>query len=153
MIFIFSSTLFCSIGCNRWFPPVEADLPDGTIVWAIQQDHVSPDLLFLAAEYGIYFSPNRGENWHMLSAGAPTIAFRDIKLHRRDDDLVGATFGRGFYILDDYSPLRQVDDEMLAAEATLFPVREADWYLQRRTLGGSPKAAQGAAFHPNCLKS
>ena len=57
-------------------------------------------------EYGIYFTANGGTNWHMLRGGVPTIAFRDIKIHRRDEDLVGATFGRGFYILDDYTPLR-----------------------------------------------
>ena len=84
------------------------DLPAGTIVWAVQQDHVNPDLLFLGTEYGIYFTPNRGTNWIKLSAGVPTIAFRDIKIHRRDEDLVGATFGRGFYVLDDYTPLREM---------------------------------------------
>ena len=65
----------------------------------------------------------------------PTIAVRDLAIQRRDDDLVAATFGRGFFVLDDYSPLREVSEDMLEQEAHLFPVKDAWWYHQRRTLG------------------
>ena len=105
------------------------DRPKGTIVWAIQQDHVKADLLFLGTEFGIYTSPNRGVNWFKLSGGVPTISFRDIKIHRRDNDLVGASFGRGFYVLDDYSPLREITATALAAEGAMFPVRDAWWFV------------------------
>jgi hypothetical protein len=108
---------------------ISGDLPDGTIVWAIQQDHVDPNLIFLGTEYGIYFTPNGGANWHMLKNGAPTISFRDIKIHRRDEDLVGATFGRGFYVLDDYTPLREIAAGADDGQGTLFPVRDAWWYI------------------------
>jgi hypothetical protein len=108
---------------------ISGDLPDGTIVWAIQQDHVDPDLIFLGTEYGIYFTPNGGSNWHILRNGAPTISFRDIKIHRRDEDLVGATFGRGFYVLDDYTPLREVAGGAVQGQGALFPVRDAWWYI------------------------
>ena len=64
-----------------------------------------------------------------LGGGVPTIAFRDIEIHRRDNDLVGATFGRGFYILDDYSPLRSLDAAVETAANSLFPVRDAWWYI------------------------
>ena len=84
-----------------------------------------PDLLFLGAETGIYVSTNRGANWRKLSGNAPTIAFRDIRIHRRDNDLVGATFGRGIFVLDDYSALRDIASGALDADATLFPVRDA----------------------------
>jgi hypothetical protein len=84
--------------------------------------------LLVAAEYGIYFTINGGTNWHKL-AGAPTIAFRDLKLQRRDNDLVGATFGRGVYILDDYSALRSMAADGFGNGATLFPVRDAWWYI------------------------
>ncbi|MEM8863071.1 MAG: glycosyl hydrolase, partial [Chloroflexota bacterium] len=62
-------------------------------------------------------------------AGSPTIAFRDIKIQRRDSDLVGATFGRGFYVLDDYAPLRDLSPETFESAGTIFPVRDAWWYV------------------------
>ena len=103
----FSPYLFESTDRGRTWHSIAGDLPAGTIVWALEQDHVDADLLFLATEFGLYFTPNRGTNWFKLS-GTPTIAFRDLELQRRDEDLVGATFGRGFYVLDDYSPLRGI---------------------------------------------
>ena len=144
---------------NTWHS-INGDLPDGTIGWAIEQDHVLPDLLFLGSEFGLYVSPNGGVNWYMLSGGAPTIPFRDIEIQRRDNDVVGATFGRGFYVLDDYGPLRDIAGGALTVsqDGTLFPVRDAWWYvpfipMQARgkpTLGSDDYTASnpdfGAAF-------
>ncbi len=111
---------------------ISGDLPAGTIAWAIEQDHLSPNLLFLGAEFGMYVSVNGGANWHMLPG--PTIPHRDLEIQRRDNDVVGATFGRGFYVLDDYTPLRELAGDattaMAAAEGgALFPVRDAWWYI------------------------
>ena len=114
-------------GGGSW-TSIAGDLPENTIVWAIQQDHRDPDLLFLAAEFGLQVSLNGGGNWFRLK-GAPTIAFRDLKIHRRDEDLVGATFGRGFYVLDDYRPLRGLAEAVRGGEAALFPTRDAWWYI------------------------
>lgn len=114
-------------GGGSW-TSIAGDLPENTIVWAIQQDHRDPDLLFLAAEFGLQVSLNGGGNWFRLK-GAPTIAFRDLKIHRRDEDLVGATFGRGFYVLDDYRPLRGLAEAVRSGEAALFPTRDAWWYI------------------------
>jgi photosystem II stability/assembly factor-like uncharacterized protein len=125
----FAPYLFESSDLGRTWRSIAGDLPKGTLVWAIQQDHVKPDLLFAGTEFGLYFSPNRGTNWFKLSGGVPTISFRDLKLHRRDNDLVGATFGRGVYILDDYTPLREITAGALAGEGSLFPVRDAWWYV------------------------
>ena len=124
----FTPYVYASADLGRSWRSIAGDLPDGTIVWAIQQDHVRPDLLFAGTEFGIYWTPNGGRNWHELG-GVPTISFRDLKIHRRDSDLVGATFGRGFYVLDDYSPLREIAGGALSAEAALFPVRDAWWYI------------------------
>ena len=124
----FSPYVFVSTNQGRKWRSISGDLPDGTIVWAIQQDHENENLLFLGTEYGVYFSVNGGDNWHKM-AGAPTIAFRDLKLQRRDNDIVGATFGRGIYILDDYSALRTMAGERFGNAATLFPVRDAWWYI------------------------
>jgi photosystem II stability/assembly factor-like uncharacterized protein len=125
----FSPYVYESADLGRTWRSISGDLPKGTIVWAIQQDHVKADLLFLGTEFGIYTSPNRGVNWFKLSGGVPTISFRDIKIHRRDNDLVGASFGRGFYVLDDYSPLREITATALAAEGAMFPVRDAWWFV------------------------
>ncbi|MDX2427932.1 MAG: hypothetical protein QNK22_04515 [Xanthomonadales bacterium] len=124
----FSPYVFVSTNQGRKWRSISGDLPDGTIVWAIQQDHENENLLFLGTEYGVYFSVNGGGNWHKM-AGAPTVAFRDLKLQRRDNDIVGATFGRGIYILDDYSALRIMAGERFGSGATLFPVRDAWWYI------------------------
>ncbi len=124
----FSPYVFVSSNRGASWSSIAGDLPEGTIAWAIEQDHVDENLLFLGTEYGVYFSLNKGANWHKL-AGAPTIAFRDIKLQRRDNDLVGASFGRGIYVLDDYSALRSIAQEGFGKQAELFPVRDAWWYI------------------------
>ena len=128
----FRPYLFVSRDRGQSWTSLNGDLPENTILWAIQQDHTAANLLFLAAEYGLYASVNGGENWHKLS-GVPTIAFRDLKLQRRENDLVGASFGRGFYVLDDYTPLREVAeigvDALEAAPAHLFGVRDSWWYV------------------------
>ncbi len=135
--------LFTSANHGRSWRSIAGDLPDGTIIWSIEQDHVNPDLLFAGTEFGIYFTLNGGVNWIKLGSGAPTIAFRDLEIQRRDDDLVGATFGRGFYILDDYAPLREMADNAVAAEAVLFPVRDAWWYVPNVPLQAPGKPTLG----------
>jgi hypothetical protein len=90
-----------------------------------------------------------GGRWTKLGGGVPTIPFRDLAIQKRENDLVGATFGRGFYILDDYSPLREVSSRQLEAEATLFPVRPAPWYIPQRPLGDrdeGSKASRGDGY-------
>ena len=121
--------IFVSNNRGRSWQSITGDLPTGTIVWVIKQDHIDPNLLFIGTEYGIYFSQNRGVNWVKLGGGMPTIPFRDIELHPRDNDLVGASFGRGFYVLDDYSPLRNIDEAVGSGVNTLFSVRDAWWYV------------------------
>ncbi|MDE2973469.1 MAG: glycosyl hydrolase [Gemmatimonadota bacterium] len=130
---------------------ITGDLPGGTIVWSVEQDHEYPDLLFVGTEHGVHFTPNRGANWIPLDAGAPTISFRDLEIQRRDDDLAGATFGRGFYILDDYSPLRDMARGALAAGAVLFPVRDAWWYVPHAPMQapGQPTLGTTAFTAPN----
>ncbi len=149
----FSPYVFESTDRGRSWRSISGDLPASTIVWAMEQDHVDPDLLFLATEFGLYFTPNRGTNWFKL-AGVPTIAFRDLEIHRRDQDLVGASFGRGFYVLDDYTPLREIAAGALAGDGALFPVRDAWWYvpnvpMQARgkpTLGSTDYTASNPPF-------
>lgn len=125
----FTPYVFLSRDLGRSWRSIAGTLPKGTIAWAIQQDHVDPRLLFLGTESGIYWSPDEGASWHALTGGVPTIPFRDLKIQRRDHDLVGASFGRGVYVLDDYRPLREVARLGGSAPSTLFPVRNAWWYV------------------------
>ncbi|MGI9550697.1 MAG: WD40/YVTN/BNR-like repeat-containing protein [Aurantibacter sp.] len=146
--------LFMSNDRGRTWRSIAGDLPSGIIVWVFKQDHVDANLLFIGTEFGIYFSPNKGVNWIKLEAGVPTIAFRDMELHKRDDDLVGATFGRGFYVLDDYSPLREIGKVMNQKSNTLFSVRDAWWYVPNEpmqakgmpTLGTTSYRAENPPF-------
>ncbi len=123
------------------------NLPETTLVWRMVQDHVKKDLFFLATEFGIYTSLNAGENWHQLKGGLPTISFRDLAIQKRENDLVAASFGRGFYILDDYSPLREVSEKSLNEEADLFPIKDALWYIPRPVLSFDGKGSQGAGLY------
>jgi hypothetical protein len=110
----------------------------------VVQDHVEPDLMFLGSEFGVFFTVDGGERWTKLDGNTPNIAFRDLAIQTRENDLVGATFGRGIYVLDDYSPLRDVTQQMLASESALFPVRRVHWYVPKRPL---------ACAEPGCVDS
>lgn len=118
-------------------------IPDGTLVWRLVQDHVNPNLLFLGTEYGVYVSLNQGEKWHKFSNGMPTISVRDLAIQKRENDLVAATFGRSFYVLDDYSPLRDITEDKVKKGTQLFPVKKALQYIESR--GGT--SSQGASFY------
>jgi hypothetical protein len=130
----FSPYILRSNNRGRSWRNISANLPERDVLWRVVQDHVNPDLLFVGAETGVFFTVDGGSQWTKLSGGTPTIAFRDLVIQTRENDLVGATFGRSFYVLDDYSPLRSVTAEMLQNDAVLFPVRRAHWYVQRRPL-------------------
>jgi len=126
---------------------IRGDLPDRTLVWRVVQDHEKPNLLFAATEFGIYFSVNAGGAWVKLTGGVPTISFRDLAIQKRENDLVGASFGRGFFVLDDYSALRGISEDQLAEEATLFPIRKALWYIPRSHLAFSEGGSSQGGSH------
>ena len=125
---------------------ITGDVPDGQSSWTLMEDHVDPGLLFLGTEFGLFVTLGGGGSWVRLRGGLPTVAVRDLEIQRREDDLVLATFGRGFYILDDYSPLRAMDEAVTARVAHLFPVKDPWAYIQARPLGGQEKGTMGDAF-------
>ncbi|MDH5345539.1 MAG: glycosyl hydrolase, partial [Gammaproteobacteria bacterium] len=128
----FSPYVLKSENRGRSWRSIASNLPDRHVLWRIVQDHVTPGLLFLGTEFGVFFSVDGGGQWTKLSGGAPNIAFRDLAIQQRESDLVGATFGRSFYVLDDYSPLRSVTAELLSEGSVLFPVRRVHWYVPKR---------------------
>ncbi len=138
--------LFKSTDRGKSWKSISSNIPDRDLVWRIVQDHVKPELFFLATEFGIYFTIDAGKEWVQLKNGIPTISFRDLAIQKRENDLVGASFGRGFFVLDDYSPLRHITKEELKKEAILFPTRKAWWYMERTPLGRGG-GTFGASFY------
>ncbi|HYN22805.1 MAG TPA: glycosyl hydrolase [Thermoanaerobaculia bacterium] len=127
---------------------IAGNLPEKGTVYALAEDHVNPNLLFAGTEYGIFFTPDGGKKWIQLKGGMPVIAVRDIAIHQRENDLVLATFGRGFYILDDYTPLRSITKEAdLEKESIVFPVKQTWMYVESSPLGLPNKAFQGENFY------
>jgi hypothetical protein len=128
---------------GKTWTSITANLPERGSAYAIRQDHVDPELLFVGTEFGAYFSNDGGKNWTKL-AGLPTIAVYDLDIQQRENDLVAATFGRGFYVLDNYTPLRGLKKENLDKKAHLFPVKDALLYVPADPLGLEGTGFQGA---------
>ena len=139
----FSPYLLKSENRGRSWRSIAGNLPDRHILWRVVQDHENPKLMFLGTEFGVFFTVNGGGHWTKLKGGSPNIPFRDLVIQTRENDLVGATFGRSFYILDDYSPLREVTEDMLQ-NSVLFPVRKTRWYVAKRPLGCGDEGCTGA---------
>ncbi len=103
---------------GRTWHMISSGLPTRGSAHTIAEDDVDPNLLFVGTEFGLFFTNDGAATWHELTS-LPTVAVRDLEIQRREDDLVVGTFGRGIYILDDYSPLRSSSLNSEAA-ATLF---------------------------------
>ncbi len=140
----FTPYLMRSRDRGQHWESIAGDLPARHIVWRVVQDPVVKSLLFAGTEFGIFYTRDAGQHWIKLP-GAPTIPFRDLEIQRRENDLVGASFGRGFYVLDDYTPLRTLDAKLLAKDFALFPIRAAKLYILDRVLGGQ-KGTQGDSY-------
>ena len=125
----FKPYLLKSTDKGKSWESISGDLPAKGTVHSIQQDFKDPDLLFAGTEFGCFFSPDGGKKWIQLKSGIPTIPVRDMVIQKRENDLVLATFGRGFYILDDYSPLRMITKENIDKDVLLFPVKDALMYI------------------------
>jgi hypothetical protein len=143
----FSPYLYKSSDKGKSWTAITANLPERGSVYSIAEDHIDPNLLFAGTEFGVFFSNNTTAEWKQLKAGLPTIAVRDMAIHPRENDLVLGTFGRGFYVLDDYSALRKTDETLLAQEAALFEVRDPWLYEPSYPLGLPGKSFQGDSYY------
>lgn len=124
---------------------IGSGLPEGS-VYALAEDHEDPDLLFVGTEWGVYFTNDGGDNWKKLGAGLPTIAIRDIDIQRRENDLVLASFGRGFFVLDDYSPLRHMTEASLEEDAYIYPIKDGLVFHTSNPLGYGAPGFLGASY-------
>jgi photosystem II stability/assembly factor-like uncharacterized protein len=121
-------------GGKTW-SAIQGNLPERGTVYTIAEDHVNPNLLFVGTEFGVFFTVEGGKTWVQLKSGLPTIAVRDMDIQKRENDLVVATFGRGFYVLDDYTPLRHFKKEDLNKTAVIYPVKDALMFVESSPLG------------------
>ena len=126
---------------------ITGNLPERGSVYCIAEDHVNPNLLFVGTEFGVFVTVDGGAKWTQLKSGLPTVAVRDMEIQKRENDLVLATFGRGFYVLDNYAPLREISEEVLVNEtAKIFAIKDAEMYLEGSKLGRRGKTFQGESY-------
>jgi hypothetical protein len=131
----FTPYILKSIDKGKTWKSISNNLPKNGTVHTIEQDYLNPDLLFVGTEFGVFFSNNGGEKWTQLKSGIPTIAIRDMVIHKRENDLILASFGRGFFILDDYSPLRIKETSLKEKKAYIFPIKDALLYIEKQRGG------------------
>ncbi|MGD9264244.1 MAG: hypothetical protein PVJ71_00545 [Lysobacterales bacterium] len=151
---------------GRSWTLISNDLPERGTAHTIIEDHVDANLLFVGTEFGVFFSNDGGGSWTELTT-LPTIAVRDLEIQRREGDLVVGTFGRGIYILDDYSPLRTAKST-LEGGPVLFDTRDTwlyipddrrgwggkgDWGTGRYTADNPPYGAVFSYYLPEALQS
>ena len=135
-----------SVDRGKSWVSIAGNLPARGPVHTIVEDHVDPDLLFVGTEFGLFFTQDGGKAWQPLKGGFPTISVRDLEIQTRESDLVVGTFGRGIYVLDDYSPLRRKAPALAATPATLFDVKDTWLYVQGDRFGGGAKGNRGVSF-------
>lgn len=143
----FKPYLFQSKDKGKTWTSIASNLPDRGSVFSIVEDHVNGHLLFVGTEFGVFFSIDDGKQWIQLKSGIPTIAARDLAIQERESDLVVASFGRGFYVLDNYAPLREITTQILKKESHIFTVKNGLMYIPTNPIGLRGKSAQGESYY------
>lgn len=133
-------------GGKTW-TSINANLPQKGSSYCMAEDHVDPNLLFAGTQFGLYVSVDGGKEWMKFMNGLPTTTVTDMEIQQRENDLVVATFGRGIYILDDYSPLRYLNKETLQKKAAILPVKDAWMFIEASPFGFPGRGFQGASFY------
>ena len=132
---------------GKTWEALSAGLPQRGSTYVIAEDHKDASLLFVGTEFGVFTSTDGGLTWTELKKGLPTIAVRDIAIQQREDDLVLATFGRGFYVLDDYSPLREIKNDIKKNEAIVLPIKPVVLFHEASPLGYGGAGFLGAGYY------
>jgi photosystem II stability/assembly factor-like uncharacterized protein len=143
----FKPYLYRSVDRGASWSSIATGLPANGPVYVVVEDPERPNLLFAGTEFGLFFTSDGGKLWTQLKGGLPPIAVRDLAIQARETDLVLGTFGRGFYVLDDYSSLRAATPEALEQEAILFPLKRSWMYMEELPLGLRGKSFQGDSFY------
>jgi len=131
----FNPYILKSTDTGRTWSMIVSNLPKRGSVYSLAEDHVNENLLFAGTEFGLFFTVDGGNEWIQLKNGLPINPIRDIAIQKRENDLILASFGRGIYVLDDYSPLRKLKTIFSQKEAYLFPIRDSLLYVENIPLG------------------
>lgn len=105
---------------------IDAGLPAERVLRTVREDPRNPDVLWLGTELGLFVSLDRGESWSELKGSMPTMAFNDLVVHPRDNDLVLATHSRGIWIYDNVNAFQELTPEVRARAAHLFTIEPAE---------------------------
>ncbi len=143
----YSPYLYKTTDGGKTWTAINNDLPEKGSTYTIAEDHAEANLLFVGTQYGVYWTNSGGMEWLPLKNGMPSVAVMDLEIQRREDDLVVSTFGRGIYILDNYSPLRYLSKETLQQEASLFPIKDGLMFIPSSPFGYRGVGFQGSAFY------
>jgi len=129
----FTPYLIKSIDNGKTWKSIASNLPSGT-VYCVIEDPIDPNILFIGTEWGVWTTIDGGKKWVQMKKGIPTIQVKELTIQERENDLVVATFGRGFYVLDNYSSLRSLSKQVTEKEAHLFATNEALLYFPSNNL-------------------
>lgn len=133
---------------GKTWTSIVGNLPEKGSTYCIMEDYKNKDLLFCGTEFGFYFTNDGGKNWIEIKNGLPeAICIKDIAIQKRENDIVVATFGRGFYVIDNYSLLQNIKKEDLDKKANIFPIKDALVFVESTPYGHKGKSFQGASFY------
>jgi hypothetical protein len=122
----FNNYVYMSADFGKSWTAIAGDLPADRVARTIREDTRNPQLLYLGTELGLFISVNGGQNWIELKNNMPTLAFNDLVIHPRDNDLVLATHGRGIWILDNVNALQGLTPQALSSGVALFTIEPAE---------------------------
>ena len=137
----FSPMLYKTTNYGKSWAKIITGIPSMDFTRAIREDPNRSGLLYTGTETGVYVSFNAGEQWQSLQLNLPAVPITDLAVHKRDKDLIVATQGRSFWVLDDLAVLHQLQDNMLANQHYLFDP-EDPYLFGGRSWGSSATAGQ-----------
>ena len=121
--------LFVTEDYGKSWQSCVSDLPKNSPVKGLREDPVNPNVLFAGTEFGAFYSYERGQHWHKLGNGLPTVSVNDFAIQPRDHALVAATHGRSLYVLDNIAPLEEMTPDVQKEEIHLFALAPAVEYI------------------------
>lgn len=144
---------FMTTDYGKTWTKISTGLPQDWL-YVIRQDPHNANILYAGMEHGIFMSADKGKTWNRINNNMPPVSVRDLRVQKRDRDLVAATHGRGIWIMDDFRWLEEMDANVMAKELHGFPVKPATlWrmYGQLENLGHetyrAPNPEYGAYFN------